>query len=806
MRSVTAHNRNTNRNAKGVLSFLRFTFCMALFFSLSSCTIGRYVGEGEHVLHHTELDVQMADSSEVTPEVRDALKRARNYYTQRPNSKFLGVRWLPVGKWVYCFATDTTSNIWNNYFHRIGQAPVVYDEERAVQTTVQLQRLLESKGCFGSTVDFDTISVKGRNLTLAYRVHATRRRIVDEVTYMTDNPDVRRLLDQWQPSSPLQAGQPYDQELIAAERNRIVANLRDAGYYYASPQLVTFRVDTTYSSSMLSIDVLVDSRSLRVYHINNIYVYPNSTAGLRSQPSAFDTLIYTYPSATRRIDYQFVHDSPMSIRPQTISRALMLFPGMTYRPRYITNSYNSLLALRNFKYINIEFVESPSSTDTLPLVDANVRLINATQQRLSLAVELTNASPLGSQDSNYSFISSGNLGVQTSVEYQHKNIFGGAELLRIKGSLLLELPKNIFSSSGSGFYDYFNSLETSLEASLDMPVFMLPFSSRFLRSGMRPHTLFTLGGSYQYRYYFERVLANTSFGYTWQHSRRASNQLLPVEMTFVRMLDIDDAFAARIASTGDLRLKYQYSSHFILDARYDYAYSNQQYGTRKNFTNIHATLESAGNLLAATAPVLGATADDNGILQLLGVPFAQYVRANLELTRYIYFADRSTFVARLLLGIGIPYGNSVSMPYEKSSFGGGPTTMRAWQLRHLGPGSYSADDILERVGDLQLVVNLEARFPIAGILEGAAFTDIGNVWLLNPSDQYPGGEIQPANLARQIAVGTGLGLRFNLSIATLRLDFAIPLLDPGYSDTLRFRPPHWRFNQIVTNFGINYPF
>ena len=306
MRRVTAHNRDTNRNAKGVLSFLRFTFCMALFFSLSSCTIGRYVGEGEHVLHHTELDVQMADSSEVTPEVRDALKRARNYYTQRPNSKFLGVRWLPVGKWVYCFATDTTSNIWNNYFHRIGQATVVYDEERAVQTTVQLQRLLESKGCFGSTVDFDTISVKGRNLTLAYRVHATRRRIVDEVTYMTDNPDVRRLLDQWQPSSPLQAGQPYDQELIAAERNRIVANLRDAGYYYASPQLVTFRVDTTYSSSMLSIDVLVDSRSLRVYHINNIYVYPNSTAGLRSQPSAFDTLIYTYPSATRRIDYQFV--------------------------------------------------------------------------------------------------------------------------------------------------------------------------------------------------------------------------------------------------------------------------------------------------------------------------------------------------------------------------------------------------------------------------------------------------------------------------------------------------------------------
>ncbi len=773
---------------------------------MTGCTIGRYVGEGEHVLHHTELDVQMADSSKVTPEVLDALKRARNYYTQRPNSKFLGVRWLPVGKWVYCFATDTSSNFWNNYFHRLGQAPVIYDEGRAEKTAVQLQRLLESKGCFGSTVGFDTTSIRGRNITIGFHVKATQRRIVDEVSYLTDNPNVRRLLDQWQSDSPLQAGQPYDQELIAAERSRIVSNLRESGYYYASPQLVTFRVDTTYSSSLLSIEVLVDSRSLRVYHINNIYVYPNSTAGLRSEPTAFDTLIYTYPSATRRIDYQFVHEGPMTIRPQTISRALMLFPGMTYRPRYITNSYNSLLALRNFKYINIEFTESPSSTDSLPLVDANVRLINATQQRLSFAVELTNASPLGSQDSNYSFISNGNLGVQTTVEYQHKNLFGGAELLRVKGSMLLELPKNILSSSGEGFYDYFNSLETSLEASLDMPIFMLPFSSRFVRNGMRPHTLFTLGGSYQYRYYFERVLANTSFGYTWQHSRRASNQLLPIEMTFVRMLDIDDAFSQRIASTGDLRLKYQYSSHFILDARYDYAYSNQQYGVRHNFSNLHATLESAGNLLSATAKGLGATTDANGVRQLFGVPFAQYIRANLDWTRYHYIFDRSTFVARLLLGIGIPYGNSVSMPYEKSFFGGGPTTMRAWQLRHLGPGSYSADDILERVGDLQLVLNLEARFPIAGILEGAAFADIGNVWLLNPSDQYPGGEIQLANLHRQIAVGTGVGLRFNLSIATLRLDFAIPLLDPGYSESLSWRPPHWRFNQIVTNFGINYPF
>ena len=340
-----------------------------------------------------------------------------------------------------------------------------------------------------------------------------------------------------------------------------------------------------------------------------------------------------------------------------------------------------------------------------------------------------------------------------------------------------------------------------------MPVFLLPFASRFTRAGMRPHTLVSLGGSYQYRYYYERILANTSFGYTWSHNRRSSHQLLPVEMTFVRMLGMDETFANRLSAYGDLRLKYQYSSHFILGARYDYTFSNQQYGLRSNFSVLHLTAESAGNLLSAVGNLYDAGTDNNGILQFFGVPFAQYVRLGAEWTRYHYLFDRSSIVTRLLIGVGLPYGNSLSMPYEKSFFGGGPTTMRAWQLRHLGPGSYQgSEDMLERVGDLQLVMNLEGRFPIAGIFEGALFADMGNVWLIHASDQYADGELKWTSLPSEIAVGIGLGLRVNVSIATLRVDFALPLYDPGFAATQRWRPRHWSLGDIVTNFGINYPF
>ena len=780
--------------------------CVATL-AFSSCYTYRYVPEGEHVLYKNVLDVEMADGSEVTPEVKEALEGVKSYYLQKPNSKFLGIDPLRVSMAVYGIANPKDNSFVGKYFRRLGQAPRIYDASKAERTASQLERLLQTRGCFGSVVTFDTLKTTAHNVTIGYHVRATGRYIIDEVNYITDNSAVGKLLDEWKNSSFLKVGHPYNQDNIAQERARLVNNLREAGYYRATSDLVTFVVDTTYSSSRLSIDVDVAASDLKVYHINNIYIYPNSAASIRQASKVhYDTLIYNYPTPRRNVDFHFIHSGPMSISPKTISRSLMLFPGMTYRPRYITNTYNSMLELRNFKYVNIDFVESPSSSDTLPLVDARVHLISATQQRLSLSLELTNASPLGSNDS-VGFIAGGNLGIETALEYQHKNLFGGAEQLKVKGSLLFELPKLIFGGSQGGFYNNFSAFEVGLDASLYMPVLLLPFTSQLSWQRIKPHTLLNLGGSYQYRYYFERILANTSFGYSWSHSRRVTNQLLPIELTYVRMLSLDEAFAARLRSINDLRMKYQYSSHFILGARYDYNYSNQEYGTRIDFNNLHLSVESAGNLLSGLGHMVQAPVDSNGVIQTFGVPFSQYVRLGAEWTHYHYFGTRSSVVARVMLGAGLPYGNSVAMPYEKSFFGGGSTTMRAWQLRRLGPGSYvSGDNMLERVGDLQLVVNIEGRFPIVNILEGAVFTDMGNVWLLNPSSQYAGGELKWNSIPSEVAVGVGLGLRLNVRIATLRVDFGIPLYDPGYEVSKRWRPSHWNFNQIVTNFGINYPF
>lgn len=773
----------------------------------TGCYTNRYIPDGSYRLDETVQTVAMADGSEVPSEVTAALKNSGNYYVQRRNAKVFTIRWLPVGMWIYSIAKPTDSTFWGNYWRRLGEAPVIYDEEKSRRTARQLQGLLQSKGCFNSTVTFDTLETDDKKITIGYHLTASPRFIIDEVTYRTDSDTIRRLLNQWQEGSSLKGGIYYDQEILASERTRLVTLLRERGYYRATTDDISFLVDTTYLDGHLSIDVLVDSRNLRVYHINNIFIYPNSAAGMRRSEAKLDTTQYNYSGLQRPFEYHFVSSPDKKISPkrETISRAMMLFPGMVYNPRFINSTYNSLLNLRNFKYINIEFSESPFSSDSLPLVDAQVRLINSTPQKLSLSLELTNASPIGAQDSS-NFFSGGNLGIETSLEYQHKNLFGGAELLKVKGSLLLELPKFILSQRGETFYDNFSAFEVSLDASIDMPTFLLPFLSHIQWQRVRPHTLISVGGSYQYRYWYERLLANTSYGYTWSQNLHTQHQLLPVELTFVRMFN-EEFLQYYVSTLTDLRMKYQYSSHFIMDARYSYSYSNQQFGSRKSFSSFYFSLESAGNLLSLLNQVTGNPTDSNDMRQFFGVHFSQYVRFNTEFTRYFYHGSRNTFVLRAMLGIGLPYGNSVSMPYEKSFFGGGPTTLRAWQLRRLGPGSYASGDTrLERVGDMQLVLNLEERFPLVSIFEGAIFADMGNVWLYNASDQYPGGSLQWGNILNEIAVGVGLGLRLNVSIATLRLDFAIPLYDPGYEQSSRWRLPHWQFSDIVTNFGINYPF
>lgn len=749
---------------------------------LCSCSSNKHLKQGEYILYDNKFTTTTLDSTSVTPEIEEALENKKSYIIQSHNKRFLGIKKLRWGLMLYSLSDPQKDNWINRFLRKQGEAPVIFDPNAAQQSANQLEQLLQSKGCFNSKVTFDTLSVRKNNITLEYSIQAAPRYIISDYTYNSESESIRPLIRAAFEHSTIEAGDYYDQDLLSAERDRIAQILQNSGYFLASKELISFEIDTTYTPGEMSIVMVIrkpeiiknhklTTTELDKYNINKITVDSNN------------------------------------VKTSTIRQVITMQENSLYRAASISESYNALLNLRNFKYINIELSESDKSTDSAKLVDAHIRLINNTKQNITASLELSNASPTDISEQG-SVINNGNLGLETKLEYQNRNLFGGAELLRIEGALLLELPKLVLRDGAEAFRDAFTAFEAGINISLDMPDFIMPFSKHINWQRSRPHTIFSLGGDYQYRTYFERILGNTSFGYSWIHNRRHKHQLIPIELTYVNFVSIDDRFLKQLNATNDLRLKYQYSDHFIMDARYDYTYTNQRFNTRQNFNHFHASVETAGNLLKQLAIATNAPVDTSGIYQFVGVPFSQYAKFNIDAKRYFYHGQKSTFVARLMLGIGIPYGNSLSLPYEKSYFGGGPTTLRAWQLRRLGPGGYihSNGDMLEHVGDISITINLEERFPIVGPLEGAIFTDIGNVWLAHPSEEYPLGNFSWDRFYKELGIGAGFGLRANISILTIRLDFAIPLYDPSYAESERWRFGNLKFNQFITNIGIDYPF
>lgn len=789
----------------------------ALLMTLASCQMEKHVAAPNHVLRDSRFEVIIKDTTIIKADIDDALKGVRSYAIQKPNSRFLGVRAKMIA---YCITNPEKDHFPNRWLRKIGEAPVLIDANATRSTINQVKRLLDNKGCFDSEVTADIKERRGMGGTVVYSITPTQRYHIDEIYYKSKTKEIDTLLSQWATKSTLVKGNCFDQADLAAERERLASLLREQGYYLASPELVTFLVDTTYEKGLLSIDVVVNNplvngeeRPLQKYRIGQVYIYPNNARG--SEVTKMDTIDVDYQFTSRTSTFKFICDTAMALKPEVICQSMFLANGWTYRPRTVKNTYNSLMNLKNFKFIGIDFSESPNSTDSLRLVDANVRLQNSARQKLSASLELSNMSPFGTneEDNTSNFIKNGNFGLETVLEYQNRNLFGGAEIFKAEASLLVELPKlSILEGGNSQFHDIFASFESGVKLTLDVPQFLLPLTSKIVWQRARPHSIMTIGASYQYRSYFERFLADAAFGYNWNNNNRQTqaqrhHQLFPIEIAYVKFFNLDPQFVARLEGASDLRLKYQYSDHFIMDARYNYTYTNQQLGVRKSFNYLNASIETAGNLLHGASLIFDGPIDENNVRQIFGVPYSQYVKLSIDAKRYFYHGKKSTFVSRMLAGVGLPYANSLSLPYEKSFFGGGPSTMRAWQLRRLGPGSYQgAENVLERIGDINLVINLEERFPIAGPLEGALFVDAGNVWLMNATNDYPQGEWKWNNFMKEIAVGSGIGLRLNISVITIRCDFAIPVYDPGYASSQAWRLPHWKFNQIVTNFGIDYPF
>jgi outer membrane protein assembly factor BamA len=473
---------------------------------------------------------------------------------------------------------------------------------------------------------------------------------------------------------------------------------------------------------------------------------------------------------------------------------MRLKKGDLFSNSNVESAFTGFNRLRQFRFVDIQFTPVPLVSDS-NLLNCYVRLAPLNKQSTSFDIEGTNTS--------------GNFGVAGNLTYLHRNLFRGAEVFQI--SLLGGIERMQLTKGDEP--NYFNTTEFGVESSVIMlgPGNWFNEFERFL-----PKTVITLGFNYQRRPEYTRTINNIKFGYDWKSAEDIRHIWNILDYNKVNVFDYDPQF---IEGIQDLYIKSSFTDHLIFAMNYSWIYNNQRLSTVKDYSYIKFNVEASGNLLWAISEITNREkyqqTDTLGNItaeyyQLFNTRFAQYIKSDIEYSKSFEIDKYNSFVSRAFFGIGIPYGNFDVLPFEKKYFTGGANGIRAWPVRSLGPGTYKAapDEYPNQTADIKLEANMEYRFKLIAFIEGALFFDVGNIWAINEKDNRPGAQFYFNEFYKQIAVGTGAGLRFDMSYFILRLDLGMKMRDPS-------EPYHrgWiigarPLNQSDFNltFAIGYPF
>ncbi len=355
--------------------------------------------------------------------------------------------------------------------------------------------------------------------------------------------------------------------------------------------------------------------------------------------------------------------------------------------------------------------------------------------------------------------------------------------------------------------DFGTMQELGVEVRVNVPKFLLPFRTEQFIRRFNPQTNVNLAFNYQKRPDYTRSTFRGGFGYQWKGNGFLTHTVYPFETSLIYTPYVSDEFSDWLEGTY---LFYSYQPHFITNQRYSLVFNNQKVNKSSDFQYLRFSIETAGNLMYGLYSMLE-TADNDAVIQLFGVEYAQYFKSDIEFRHYDYLDEGISLVYRTFIGAALPYLNSTAIPFEKQYFAGGANSIRAWRVKNLGPGSFYSDEVSEypnQTADLKLEANVEYRFKLFWKLEGAFFLDVGNIWSLSSDDDREGAQFSLKRFYKEFAVGTGFGTRFDFNFFIFRFDIGVPLVDPAYPEGERWLPGNAgvKWDDLAFNIAIGYPF
>ncbi len=771
---------------KRLCGCLRLFIPSALLLLVCACSSVRHVPDGQYMLDKLKIEIDPQSNVKQTDLV--------NYLRQTPNHKVLGFAKLQLA--TYNMSGQDTTKWYNRWIRRMGQPPVIYNTELTDVSRQQLQQALINKGYMGATVTVDTIlRPTAKKAEVTYHVSPGTPHVIRSVAYEIEDPILDSIIAADPAIFSIREGDLLDRNNLDAERSAVTERLRKQGYYAFAKEHISFTADTAAGSHDVDLTVEIHRPVIRsingvdtldhhmVYRLRNIWYITDTR-------NPVDT-VEVSPGV------RCVFGPQRYISPGVLTGKSFLEPGALYSSTNVDRTYESLSRLGILRSIQIEMRPAGALDDVL-LLDAYVLLSRNTTQSVTFEVEGTN--------------SEGDLGFGVGVTYEHRNVSHASNTLTTKARVNYESLSGNFDGLINRRYT-----EYAGEVGLTFPKFVFPFLSGGYKRRVKATSEMSLSFNYQERPEYTRIIAGAGWKYRWASANGRERRTLDmIDVNYVYLPESTKGFINEIAPNNPL-LRYSYEDHFIMRTGYTLYRTNKRNqitslrrtAPQHRLYTIRATVETAGNVLYALSKITGQKRD-KGVYDVFGIAYAQYAKCEVDYTLTHNYGERHSLAFHVGGGVGVPYGNSQVLPFEKRFYAGGANGVRGWSVRTLGPGSYdsrnSVTDFINQCGDIRMDVNLEYRAKLFWVIEGGAFIDAGNIWTIRNYESQPGGVFKIDEFWKQIALAYGVGIRLDFTYFLLRLDLGLKAHNPAKGQQpWPIIHPRWH-RDAAFHFSVGYPF
>lgn len=834
---------------------------VSIFFS---CSIVRNVSDGNQLLTKNEV---LVNEEVVNTEITDGILLQKpnskffgfplrlslynlakknpdssysNWLNRKPNRKENLARLLSA-KQVDRLGKSFFVSGFSNFLKKTGEKPVVIDPKKTDKTIERFKIYYFNQGYFNSKIETAIDSVGNKKGKLTYKITTGEATYLDSISRYIETPELDELFTQTEKQSKIKKGNRFKQLDFEEERNRITKEFRNNGVYHFQVNHVKYDIITFDTINKINAELIIEDRDVKkgdsliktpfkIYSISDVNIYTVN-------PSKKD--LDKFRDSVTYKNYNIYSDGKLNYKPKALTNAIFIEKGNLFSDNDRTLTSRSISNLKTFNFPNIEYIEDPNDENGLI---ANIYLIPRKKYSWSPSIDVT-----------YSNII--NFGISGSMSATWRNLFKGAEILELSTRGQIGSSKD-FANPNDRF---FNISEIGADAKITFPRIFFPLSTKkIIKKEMLPTTQMSVGLTRQRNIGLDKSNFNGVLGYNWLPKENVSARFDLLNIQYVQNLNVGNYFNVYTSSydrlndlaqlyntninyvdtNGNLtspgavafiedvvtggtslapsdndyqsirsigeRRKRLIENNLIISSSFTYNMTTKKGFVDNNFYSIKGKIETAGNLASLIAKEVNEPLSENNKETLLGVEYAQYFKTEFEYIKHWSLGRQKVFAIRNFAGIAIPYGNANSIPFSRSYFAGGSNDNRGWQAYTLGPGKSGAiNDFNE--ANFKIAFSGEYRTRLFGNLHGALFVDMGNIW--NFSDHVDDEDYTFNGLKslKDIAVGSGFGIRYDFNYFVFRLDFGYKTYNPAKEQKERWLRDI-NFSRTVLNFGINYPF